>query len=354
MISAQHLKTLVSSLATLLILLVMILWMAGFFENKIEPGLLPVKPDQSEEAYTVTLGQISLYEEVTGTVQSRQAADIAAQIQARIKAIHVKSGDLVKPGDLLVTLDDESLKARRGQAQANLNAVGARLNGAKAHYDRTRGLFAKESATQADYDRAKAEYQSLQSQFSAAQQQLAETRTVHDYGEIRATFPARVVDRFAEPGTIAQPGMKLLHVYDPSALRIDAYVRETIAVKLKVGETLTGELEALKTQVSAIIEEIVPAAHFGARSFLIKLSIEQQPGLLPGMFARIRIPLGTEQAIMLPQKYIRSVGQLDVVWIQEDGRINRRFVRLGSVLDGKVKIIAGLSAGENVVRPVLP
>ena len=348
----DNLKTLAISLLTLLILLLMLLWMAGAFEDKIAPGVNATPEQQVKSTLTVALAPIALFEEAAGSIQSKQTTDIAAQIQARVKAIHVKSGALIKPGQLLITLDAETLQARSAQANANLNAINARLVSAKLQHERTRGLYAKESATRAALEQAEADYQSLKAQYAAAQQALNEAMHVQDYSQIKAGSAARVIERFVEPGDVVSPGMTLLTVYDPQALRIEAHVRESVAVGLTIGQTLEARIDALDTTLPAIITEIVPSATPGARSVLIKTRIEHRPDRVPGLFARIRIPQGEERLLAIPQTYIRQVGQLDVVWVLENKHINRRFIRLGRTLaDGRVSVISGLSAGEQLILP---
>lgn len=352
MILSNLFKTLVTSIVTLLVLLLMILWMAGAFDEKIEPGINATANQYSGPTLTLTPERIPLFEDVTATVQSGQTTDVAAQIQARIKAIHVKSGDRIKAGQVLITLDDQSLKARSAQAGGNLSAINARLQSAQSHFNRTQSLYAKESATLANLEMAKADYESLKAQLTSARQALNETQHVVDYSQIKATFAARVIDRYAEPGDIALPGKKLLAIYDPESLHFEAHVRESVAVGLKLGQVLEARIDTLDKTLPVTIAEIVPTAEPGARSVLIKTRAEQQAGLFPGMFARLRIPQGEEQVLLIPQNYLHQVGQLNVVWVVQDGQIVRRFVRLGqSYLDGRIKIIAGLKAGEQIILP---
>lgn len=351
MLSKSH-KTLVTSAVTLSGLLLMILWMAGAFEHKIRPGVAEAGDSYAGPALTLALESMPLFEEVAATVQSGQTTEVAAQIQARIQAIHVKSGDMVKPGQLLISLDDENIRARSAQAAANLEAVGARLQSARSHFNRTQGLYTKQSATLADLESAKADYDSLNAQFATARQALNESRHVADYGRITSGFAARVIDRHAEPGDIAMPGGKLLTLYDPASLRFEAHVRESVAVGLQPGQQLEARIDALDKTLPVTIAEIVPAAESAARGVLIKTRAEPKAGLFPGQFARLRIPQGQERVLLIPQNYLQQAGQLDAVWLLQDGQIARRFVRLGQrYADGRMKIIAGLQAGERIVLP---
>ncbi len=352
MILSNSFKTLVKSVVTLLLLLLIILWMAGAFEEKIGPGINASSTQYSGPTLTLIPESMLLFEDVTATVQSEQTTEVAAQIQARIKAIHIKSGDRVTVGQVLITLDDQNLKARRAQADGNLSAIGARLQRAQSHFNRTQNLYAKDSATLVDLEMAKADYESFKAQLTSAQQVLNAAQHRVDYSQIKATFAGRVIDRYAEPGDIALPGKKLLSIYDPKALRFEAHVRESVAVGLKLGQVLEARIDALDITLPVTISEIGPAADHGARSLLVKTRAEQQPGLFPGMFARLRIPQGEDQVLLIPQNYLHQVGQLDVVWVVQDGQIVRRFVRLGqSYPNGHIKIIAGLTAGEQIIPP---
>lgn len=345
-------KTLGLSAGTVLILLLAILWMAGAFQSKIAPVILPVGTAYQGPTSLAERVDVPIYETATGTLEAKQGGDVSAQIQARIKTIHVKAGDRVKPGDLLITLDDATIAARTQQSRARIDALSARLKAAEAHFRRIRQLFANDGATRADLDAAEGDYESLVSQKAAALSQLKEAGYTQEYSRIRATYPARVVDRHAEAGEIAYPGKKLLTLYDPAAFRIEAQIRESVAVGLKLGQTLPAEVEALDLKLPATIDEIVPMAHPGARNLLVKLRVENKPGLYPGLFVRLSIVQGKEQVVAIPADYVHRVGQLDVVWVLSRGQMERRFVRLGrSLAGGYVQVVTGLGGGERLIPP---
>jgi len=144
--------------------------------------------------------------------------------------------------------------------------------------------------------------------------------------------------------------MKLLALYNPLSLRVEAQVREEVALGLEVGQALQVELPSLQKVVDAVIEERVPAADPGSRSFLVKAGVAFDTSLLPGMYARLLIPVGAGTQLLIPVDRVVHVGQLDLVWVFEDGQSYRRFVRIGQVNEnGQVEILAGLSEGEWVL-----
>ena len=347
----NKIKTFAAPIIAILVLILMVMWQAGVFDDKIEPGKIATKNIYAGKTLTLAMRQVSTHEDVPATVQSSQSTNVAARILAPIKAIHVKAGDMVKKGDVLIELDSRDMRANTAQARANINATKAQMLEAKSSYFRIKNLYDKQSATKADFEKASANYASLKAQLVSANQSLQATATTQSYGKIKAPFSARVTDRYAEPGDLASPGMKLLTLYNPQALRINANVRESLALSLKQGQTMKTYIAALKISIPATIEEIVPAADPGARSFLIKAKVEPHPQLLPGMFARIQIPLGKQQQLLVPQEYIKQVGQLDMVWVLENAIPVRRFVRIGQLRGDQVTIISGLAAGEKLVAP---
>ncbi|MFW5443725.1 MAG: efflux RND transporter periplasmic adaptor subunit [Methylococcaceae bacterium] len=338
-------------LLTIAGLLLLIMWMAGAFDTKIKPGEVSPLANFKGDTLTLKTTLTSLHEDVPATVRSKQTTHVAARILAPIKSIHVKAGDSVKKGDLLIELDNRNNRANVAQSKENINSIRANLRQAKSHYTRTKSLYSKESVTKAQLEQASANYNSLKAQLASARQQLESTETTLSYSKIKASFSARVIDRFAEPGDLASPGMKLLTLYDPNSLRIDANVRESLALSLSIGQKIETQIPALNKNMLATIEEIVPAADPGARSFLIKAKIEHNGKVLPGMYAKIHIPTGEKEQLLIPTTYVKQMGQLDVVWVLENNRPIRRFIRIGQKTGDNILVISGLVEGEKLILP---
>ena len=163
-----------------------------------------------------------------------------------------------------------------------------------------------------------------------------------------------MVERYAEPGDTASPGDKLLSLYNPLSLRIEAAVRETIALPLELGQALEVEIPSLDRTLPAQIEELVPAADPASRSFMVRARVEYDGQLLPGMYARLLVPAGRESLLLVPQDLVTEYGQLDIVWVIEDGRTDRRFIRAGrEISPGMIEVISGLEEGDRLLPPPL-
>ncbi len=335
----------------LVILLVAIAWMAGFFDSKVEPGLETITPASNSEAIPVTLTTETIVEPVPAQVAAKQTTLISTRLLARITAIHVRAGDNVNQGQLLIELEKKDLVSRANQAKEQIKSIQARLVEATANLSRAEKLVEDGSIAVSDFDKIRASHDSLTADLSSAQLALQEAETAVSYSEIRAPIDGRVVDRFAEPGNTATPGTTLLSLYNPLSLRIEAQVREQLALTLNVGQAVTVEIPSLKKIYQGEIEELVPAASPGSRSFLVKVHMQAADNLLPGMYARLLLPSGTQDHIMIPSNYFATAGQLNVVWVLQDGVAQQRFVKIGQIdtESQQVEIIAGIDAGELIV-----
>ena len=350
----KTMKKVIMPMLALIILLLMVAWLAGSFNSKIPPDFEQSSAKLvNSTSYTVKSSTERVFESIAASITAKQATIISSRLLARINKINVRSGDNVKKGDVLITLENNDLSSSVIQASEQVNAMAARYTEAKKNLQRAQELFTKKIASQFDLDKSKADYQSIKAELTAAKQNLAQAQTTLSYATLRAPIDGKIIDRFAEPGNTAQAGEKLLSLYNPLSLRIEAQVREQLALTLVQGQRITIDLPTMKQTLVGLVEEIVPAANTGSRSFLIKVSLPYQENLLPGMYARLLIPAGNIEKLYVPASSVSNSGQLDFVNVLIDGQSQRRFVRLGvESKSGFASIISGLTDGDIIVIPI--
>jgi RND family efflux transporter MFP subunit len=343
----SKLRHLFLPITAVFVLLLLVAIMAGYFTPKISPGLAMQEQVDTSEALTVMVREMPFSESVPATIEARETTIISARLLARITSIAVRAGDLVEPGQLLLELEKTDLLARAQQAREQIQAVEARLLEARQNLERATELHKRGLIASAARDAAVANAAALEADVASTRQALEEAETAVSYSEIRSPIAGRVVDRFAEPGDTAAPGQKLLSLYNPFSLRVEAWVREELALSLQPGDLLDVEIPSAQHSLIARIEEIVPAADPGSRSFLVRTILPQTPGLLPGMYARLHVIAGSRSRLLIPVDRVSQVGQLDVVWVAREGITERRFVRLGqTTADGMVEVVSGLQRDE--------
>jgi RND family efflux transporter MFP subunit len=307
--------------------LLVVLYAGGAFErSRIEPGKLPEPAGAPAPARTASVarGKVPLVEEAVGTVRSRRRVAVAAQVTARVLSVGAQVGDHVTAGQPLVTLDDADFAARYTQA--------------KAQYDRVKGFLARQAATTEQLEAATAEY--------------LQAKAALEHTRIAAPIDGVVAERHAEPGDLASPGRPLLVVLDPAQLRLEAEVREGLIGRVVAGERVEVALPSAATTVQGTVAEVLPSADPQSRTFEVRVNFEPPPGVYPGMFGRLRLPIGEREAVSVPAQAVERVGQLETVLVERDGRWVRSLVTTGAPLGGdRVEVLSGLAGGETVGLP---
>lgn len=327
--------------------------LAGFFEEKIPidfKGVLPSRADGVILSVEVTTEPV--IEQAAGTIRAKVETVISPVITAKISTISVRSGDEVKRGEVLAELDSRELEARVGQARQAVVAAKAKLALAEKDSERLQRIYKAEpgAVSKADLDRVLTALRTARAQLLGAQRQEDEAKTALSYSTLTAPISGRIVERYADPGDTARQGEALLRMYDPDTLRLEASVRESVASKLTRGQSLNARVDALDEEFEAVVDEIVPSADPGSRSFLVKVALKGSSGLYPGMFGRLLIPIGQTNKIYIPLRAVTQVGQLHFVIVKTEQGPVRRYVRLGAHAGtDRVQVISGLAVGENIL-----
>ena len=169
-----------------------------------------------------------------------------------------------------------------------------------------------------------------------------------EYTRILAPEDGVVLKRFVEPGDLALPGKPLVALRTSGALRLEAYVREGLITRVTPGTALEVDIETLDRLVAATVEEIVPYADPNSRTFLVKVGMPPVEGLYPGMFGKLRIPVGRQRIVTVPVDAVRRVGQLELVQVKVGDDWQTRHVKTGARRGDTVEILSGLDGTETI------
>ncbi len=347
-------KTALEAVAGGLVLAVGVAWLSGGCGKRIDPGSDPTPAERvPDDASIVSVEQFwdLGFERFSGTIASSRHATVSSKILARIEAIRVRAGSEVREGDVLVQLDQRDLEARMRAARESVSGSRASLDLARSELERVEGLWRANVASLQQLEQVRAQFELAKSDFDRTQEQLRDAEVAVSHAVIRSPVSGRVVDRLAEPGDTAAPGAPLLRIYDPGALRLEVPVRESLAMRLTPGQQIDVRIDAIESDVAGAIDEIVPHAEPGARTFLVKIRLPSDVRLYSGMFGRAKIPFRETLRFRIPVEAVQTIGQLEFAEVaRPDGSIERRWITIGPVAgSGWVEVLSGLSPGEDVV-----
>lgn len=360
-VAAVVFKVILPVTVGLAVLIVIIAALSGMFTEKISPGRTgettarTVAADApKEQVHEVVQPEIA---EAIGTLRAAARTAVSAQISARILAIPVNAGDRVNVGDVLVRLDPSEVETALGEAKAAVASAEAAVRQSKQDYDRMSELVKQNAIARAQFDSAERQLKTSEAQLDQARQAVTRAEVRLGYTTIKAPQAGTVIDTHAEPGEIAAPGMPLVTLYDPSSLRLEVPVMENLAGRIKSGDKLPVQIDAVKgQQFEAIVDEVVPQAQAASRSFLVKLRLPKIDGAYEGMFGRLRIPLDPRRFLCLNLQAVQRIGQLTYVdVVHDDNTLERRMVKLGREgMPGRVEVLSGLEPNELVLLHANP
>ncbi|NNC83872.1 MAG: efflux RND transporter periplasmic adaptor subunit [Flavobacteriales bacterium] len=229
-----------------------------------------------------------------GKIQPETDIKISPEVSGKILEIHVKEGDRVSEGDLLLTLNPDLLEANQARASASLNSARANLANARARlaqaeaqffnvdrsYARSQQLFNDGVISQAEMDQAESNYRSALAEKQAAEETVAASRYSVRSAEATLSEASDNLERtsiFAPKdgiitalqveegetvlGTIQMAGTEVMRVSDLSLMEVDVEVNESDIVRVNLGDTAEVEVDAYQDKTFlGVVTEIANAA----------------------------------------------------------------------------------------------
>ena len=333
----------------------------------------------------------------TGDMAPNAQVTIFSKVQGWVGKINVREGDLVKTGQVLVTLDSREAEAAVAQAQASLEAGRARLKQVQATSEET--VQSQNQQTKANMELAQADLkraQELQEKNFIARQQLDEARMKYNVAKanydlalnsirqktwendialaeaqvnqakatlefnkaqlanliILSPMNGGITKRYVDPGTMVKDTTPILTLMDFTEMKMVVNVIEREFIYLQKGQPVKITVTAFPDRVfTGRIEVITPALELQSRTAEIQISIPNPDFVLkPGMFGRAEVILRSNpQAVLVPIQSLFTEVDKDFVFVLKENKTFRRAVRKGVVRDTVVEILQGVSPGEQVV-----
>ncbi|MGE8590527.1 MAG: efflux RND transporter periplasmic adaptor subunit [Alcaligenes sp.] len=272
-----------------------------------------------------------------GSLRSDESVVLRPEVVGRIQAIEFKEGQPVTRGQVLIRLDDSVPRAELAQARANLTL-------AQSHYRRAVELQGKGFVSQQARDESASTLKVQEAAVALAQARL-------DKMTISAPFAGIVGLRSVSVGDYVNQGQDLapLEAIDP--LKVDFRVPEMYLSKVRVGQQLTLRLDALPGQErQGQVYAVSPLVDAGGRSILLRATVANNDAVLrPGMFARVQLLFNQDKALVAPEAALSPSGETQYVYRVKDGKAERREVTIGERREGRVEILTGVAAGDQLV-----
>ncbi|MEW6037533.1 MAG: efflux RND transporter periplasmic adaptor subunit [Pseudomonadota bacterium] len=309
-------------------------------------------------------GQVRPHLELTGNTQAIKTVELRARVEGYLEKILFREGEIVKEGQLLFLIQQNTYEAKLKEAKAQVLADKAHLMHAETEFARFSGLLKQNAAAQTDVDRWHYERDSAQAALLASEANVDLAQLNLSYTEVRAPFTGRAGRRLKDPGNLVGAGEKTvlaeINQIDPIYAYFTISEQDLLTVRGKhQSEAASPRMPDVPVYMGLVNEEGYP--HQGKLDFagirldpttgtLLLRAIFPNPdySILPGLFARLKAPVDNAQsALLVPTKAI-SYDQLGayVLVVNDKNLVERRSVKTGPPSGQMISVSEGLNNSD--------
>jgi len=330
--------------------------------------------------------------EANGQIQALRKVNVGSQVTGEIRELHVKDGQKVSAGDLLVTLDQERYRQDVNNAELGLKAAQQDLQNAQASlrkqnltFSRQETLFKQDLLSAEDHQTAKLNRDSADTAMQKAevavrqaQARLAIAQDALSKTILRASMAGTVTGLKAEKGEMAIPGQNniagavLMVISDLSEMLAEISVGELEVVKLKVGQLAEVQVDAMPGKVfQAQVLEVASSVDGGnqgnnqTQNYRVRVRLTgattELQGLRPGMSARVAVLCSEAKNVLtaplqaIQERETKSgalklmSGSKSVLFVVKDGKVEERELKVGTITRRAVEVLEGAAEGDQVI-----
>ena len=291
----------------------------------------------------------------SGKIEATNSANLSTRMMGYVNKVYVKVGDRVKKGQLLISINNVDLQAKRAQVNANITKATAAFNIAEKDYNRFKNLYKENSASQKEMDDMTAHYEMSKAGLEAANQMKNEINAQFAYVDIRSPFNGIVTNKFIEVGDMANPGVPLIAVESPNNFEVTAMVPESNISQIKSGSKVEVQVKSIHKTLQGKVTEVSTSAKNTGGQYLVKIVLDKTDDrILSGMFATVQFPVeknkNSTSIVLVPASAIVKNGGLKGVYtVSEQNTALLRWLRLGKTYGDKVEILSGLNVDEQYI-----
>jgi RND family efflux transporter MFP subunit len=295
---------------------------------------------------------------ISGQVESSQTANISTRVMGYITSLQVKVGDKVRKGQLIATISNQDILAKRAQTDAAIAEAEATLKNAQKDYDRFTALYKQQSASEKELDNVTLQYNAVKARVEAAKQMRNEVNAMLSYTTLTAPFSGTVTQKMADAGSMANPGMPIVSIEQAGTYQISAAVPEAEINQINQGQLVEVTIQSANKTFKGSVTQINQSSQFTGSQYIIKVSIpdNEKAGLYAGMYATIvltntnKISTTNSNTVLVPLSSIENKNQLTGLYtVSANHTALLRWVRLGKTFGDKVEVLSGLANNETFI-----
>jgi RND family efflux transporter MFP subunit len=315
------------------------------------PPKLVIAP---EDFITIKTSSLASGPVITGSIQPERKADLRAEVSAVVLQVLKENGDAVRRGDVLVRLDQTSIRDNLNSAEDNVRNATQSLDQAERNLQRLKTLRASGMTSLQALDDAEVRRNGAISELSASRARAVVARQQMERTTVRAPFDGVVSDRKVSAGDTSSIGKELLKVIDPTSMRFAGRVSADKISLVSVGQAVGFRINGYPGQeFRGKVTRVDPSANDITRQVevLVSLVDAKQP-TVSGLYAEGTIESASVKGLALPESMLVKAGDKASVWRIKDNALNKVDLVLGARDNrtGNYEVRSGLAEGDTILR----
>jgi RND family efflux transporter MFP subunit len=355
--------------------------LAGCGKSQAQSGPPKPEPPEVDVSRPVT-ATVTDYKYFPGRLVAKRAVDVRARVTGYLEKVNFVEGSDVESGQVLCEIDARPYEAERDRAEGNVIQSRGRFDRLEQEYERARGLHAKGALSKEEMARVTGDLTEARGMLKVNEAALELAELNLEFTNVKAPISGRISSRAIDPGNLVKAddtSLTSIVSLDPIYATFDLDERSLLELRTLIrGGTMKWSLkqdEGLPVHLGLADEEGFPHED-GVINFADNrvdadtgtwrlrgefpnpdLSSDKSAGhipehvLAPGMFVRIRLPMGKPyQAVLIPEVALGTdQGQKFIYVVDEAGIARRRDIKVGQLFNGLRVIAEGLSTSDRVV-----
>lgn len=320
--------------------------LVGCGEKPAVEVFAPVRGERFVVAETV----IDALKPASAAVASRDLGEARARVAGTLVQLNVREGDTVRQGQIVGVVVDDRIGLQTAALGAQVAAVEAEAQRARADLARVQTLFDRGFYAQARLDQARAASQAADAQARAARAQRSASAETGAQGTIFAPTSGRVLTADIPSGSVVSAGQSIATITaGPLVLRLE--LPEAQGRNLRVGQTVVVTADELPDAGVGTIAQVYPASTAGRTT--ADISIAGLTSDRMGQRVIVQVPVGQRRALVVPRRFVSTRYGVDFVrTVDSSGRVSEAPVQLGGPAgENRVEVLSGLAVGHVVLTP---
>lgn len=293
---------------------------------------------------------VDITEQSVGSLEGLTNPTVSSEVAAKVIRIHVNTGQAVKQGQLIATLDATDLSLQALEAQAEVARIEALLANQNKIVERNQVLVNKKFISQNALDNDSSQQAALKEQLAGAKARLDSVKHNSSKTKVYAPAAGKIEKKLIDDGEFLRVGDPIVLIVSSQLLRAHLPFPEQIGAKLKPGLKVRLSTPTSSQSVDAVIHELKPMITEGSRSVDVIADVTNAPGWQAGASVDGTVVLGTQaDSLMVPEQSVVLRPAGEVVYLARGNKAYQAIVKTGVRQNGLVEILQGLNENDAVV-----